>query len=80
MMVKPSKKVRRDRDSNPRYPFGAHSLSRRARSTTPASLRLERQAKYTAFIGSYQTFVLLITVYSGIVVPVQLPSVKKWVE
>ena len=30
---------RRGRDSNPRYPCEAHTLSRRARSTAPAPLR-----------------------------------------
>ena len=30
---------RREGDSNPRYPFGVYALSRRASSTTPASLR-----------------------------------------
>ena len=31
---------RRERDLNPRYPFGVHTLSRRAPSTTRPSLRL----------------------------------------
>ena len=31
--------LRRERDSNPRYPLGVHTLSRRASSTTPAPLR-----------------------------------------
>lgn len=31
---------RRDRDLNPRYPFGVHALSKRAHSTTLASLRM----------------------------------------
>ena len=30
---------RRERDSNPRYPFGVHTLSRRASSATPAPLQ-----------------------------------------
>ena len=32
-------KKRRERDSNPRYPFGVHTLSRRASSATPAPLQ-----------------------------------------
>ena len=32
--------MRRKRDSNPRYTFGAHTLSRRASSTTRASLQI----------------------------------------
>ena len=31
--------VRRERDSNPRYPLGVHTLSRRASSATPAPLQ-----------------------------------------
>ena len=31
---------RREWDSNPRYPFGVHTISSRARSTTPAPLQL----------------------------------------
>ena len=31
---------RREWDSNPRYPFGVHTISSRARSTTPAPLRI----------------------------------------
>ena len=31
-------KTRRGGDSNPRYTFGAHSISNRARSTTPSPL------------------------------------------
>ena len=33
------KKWRRGRDSNPRYPFEVHTLSKRARSATPPPLR-----------------------------------------
>jgi hypothetical protein len=33
-------KVRRGRDSNPRYTFGVYTLSRRALSTTQTPLRL----------------------------------------
>src|SRR5579862_5049305 len=33
---------RTGRDSNPRCPFGAHTLSRRARSTTPAPVLVLR--------------------------------------
>lgn len=37
--------LRRKRDSNPRYPFGAYTLSRRAPSTTRTLLRLNRKNK-----------------------------------
>ena len=32
--------LRRGRDSNPRYPFGVHTLSKRTSSATRAPLRL----------------------------------------
>ena len=35
-----AKNWRRERDSNPRYPFGVHTLSRRAPSTARPSLRV----------------------------------------
>ena len=37
---------RMGRDSNPRYPFGVHTLSRRARSTTPAPIRLKKRTNW----------------------------------
>ena len=36
---------RMGRDSNPRYPFGVHTLSRRARSTTPAPIRSRKESR-----------------------------------
>ena len=38
-------KWRRGRDSNPRYPFEVYTLSRRARSATPAPLRKKTQTQ-----------------------------------
>ena len=47
--------LRRERDSNSRYPFGVHTLSRRASSATRASLRrsvrLNGTAKIDIFCG-----------------------------
>ena len=61
--------LRRGRDSNPRYPFGVYTLSRRAPSTTrpplPASIErfsicwLKSEAKNTLFLGFMQDSVSL---------------------
>ena len=40
---------RRERDSNPRYPLGVYTLSRRASSTTRASF-LECPPKYIVYM------------------------------
>ena len=42
------KKWRRGRDSNPRYPFEAHTLSKRARSAAPSPLRKFHRSSHPA--------------------------------
>ena len=42
---------RRDRDSNPGYPLGVYTLSRRASSATRASLLIKRQNDVASFFG-----------------------------
>ncbi len=59
--------LRREGDSNPRYPFGVYSLSRRASSTTPASLR-EMAAQFTNYFLTGNPLALSSAAY-----PVPLP-------
>ena len=42
---------RRDRDSNPGYPLGVYTLSRRASSATRASLLIKRKNDVASFFG-----------------------------
>ena len=50
--------LRREGDSNPRYPLGVYTLSRRASSTTRASLLFFKSAANYKKIANYQIFQL----------------------
>lgn len=57
------KDQRRERDSNPRYPFEVYTLSRRAPSTTRTPLLFKNsRAEITNFIKAKKIF-LLVTVF-----------------
>ena len=50
---------RRDRDSNPGYPLGVYTLSRRASSATRASLLIKRKMTWLHFSDcKFSTFLL----------------------
>ena len=63
--------LRREGDSNPRNPFGVYTLSRRASSTTRASLlvgmRLPHERRLTASLGRPR-FLLLTRAHEALVI------------
>ena len=48
--------LRREGDSNPRYPLGVYTLSRRASSTTRASLLFFNRVPFTLFLHPSNVF------------------------